>query len=499
MKIILWLAIAVATGLYICGAVVDPDLWWHITVGRWIIAHHSIPSVDLWNQFGVGQPWRAYSWSNEIVAALVDQHFGDYGLLALQMLLAVAISCVLFYCLGKLSGDWFFGSLLGGFATASCFDHFTLRPQSVVWIYFALLLLLVETLVSKGFNLSRLGALLGVMCLWANTHITTALAIGIVVFWILASGIKRGLAFQILGAAFLGTILTPYLGGEWLTFFSKTGHPFDHRTIREFQPANIMMYSTAFLVISFALLCVLIARNPRTLEPAKGLLAGAFTLGALAVVKFLPMAVILNCALIAIYWERLQGNARKIGPFAEAIDKLRAAFDWLPRQGLTFLVLCFATLSIFRIWRDPINTRIVPVHEVDFIQAQKLPQPILNDFGRGGYMMYRFSDGAGNPGYLVPIDGRTNVVPPEVWEKSSKAFQGWLGWEQYLELIKPRTILWPNESPLISILLATERWCRVFRSGEEREGFSVFVSRDWYTGDAPDGLASENCSQLKRS
>lgn len=73
MKTLLWIVIALAAGLYICGPVVDPDLWWHITIGRWIIAHRDVPVVDHWTLFGQGEVWRAYSWMIEILFALVDR------------------------------------------------------------------------------------------------------------------------------------------------------------------------------------------------------------------------------------------------------------------------------------------------------------------------------------------------------------------------------------------------------------------------------------------
>ena len=72
MRIVLWLSALIAVGLYIAGPLVDPDLWWHITAGRWMIAHGEVPTVDYWNMFGVGKPWRAYSWSVEVIFAAVE-------------------------------------------------------------------------------------------------------------------------------------------------------------------------------------------------------------------------------------------------------------------------------------------------------------------------------------------------------------------------------------------------------------------------------------------
>lgn len=37
----------------------DPDLWFHIVSGRWILSHQQVPTQDYWNMFGVGKPWRS--------------------------------------------------------------------------------------------------------------------------------------------------------------------------------------------------------------------------------------------------------------------------------------------------------------------------------------------------------------------------------------------------------------------------------------------------------
>lgn len=39
----------------------DPDLFWHIVIGRWILDHGAVPQVEHWNYFGLGQTFRAYS------------------------------------------------------------------------------------------------------------------------------------------------------------------------------------------------------------------------------------------------------------------------------------------------------------------------------------------------------------------------------------------------------------------------------------------------------
>jgi len=471
----------------------DPDLWWHITVGRWIIEHKSLPHQDYWNMFGHGQPWRAYSWSNEVIFAFVDSHFGIYGLLSLKLFLALCLAASLFWVMSKISSDWFFGGLLGIFSTAACFNHFTLRPQCLVWIYFALVIYICTLIERQGQSRKLLLSLTLIMCLWANTHITSVLGIGVIVAWLFrASDWKQSL--KPAGFAFLGTLITPYLGGEWITFISKSGHPFDHRAIAEFQSATVMQHSTAFLLIVSALLLCFWHLRPKTLEVLKMLCAGAFILGSLAVVKFLPFAVILVAALVAEFWWREAKNRTALGNLAEGFERSRALFSKIPAEGLSFVFMCLSIVNFMPLWSSPISHEITPVKAMDFIIDYKLPFPLLNDFGRGGYVMYRLSNQAGELEHLVSIDGRTNITPQEIWEKSQASFLGKASWRDYINSVHPKTILWPTESPLSAILLNAKEFCRVFQSGSDERGYSVFVS----AAELPkldSKLSSENCQR----
>ncbi|RIL09479.1 MAG: hypothetical protein DCC75_06425 [Proteobacteria bacterium] len=503
MAALLWILVTVFAGFYICGPIQDPDLWWHITVGRWILHHGKIPAADHWGLFSAGEPWRAYSWSNEIVYALFDQTFGIYGLLVLKLLIAASLALSLSYCFSRLAGDWFLGACLGVFSTAACYNHFTLRPQSIVWILFVWLIFWAERISREGLSPRSAAALIGIMALWSNSHLSAVLGLAVLCGWLLPGANWRSFAWRgfFLTLAFFiaGTLLTPYLGGEWITFFRKAGHPLQFETVSEFQPATILQYSTAFLILSLAFMLALLHKNPGAISPVKGVLCGIFCCGALAVVKFLPMAVILNCAVIAHLWERQGRDLGKLGNLAEAIVRLKGAVFRIPREGLAFVVVCLGIVELYQRWTEPILEQVVPKKAVDFIQANGLPHPIMNVFGYGGYLIYRFSNEKGEPVQRIALDGRTNLIEPAAWEKFSSIFRGRENWKEYLEYVKPETILWRSDSPLKAILLndsSEERWCLVYEEGvstQEQLAFpQIFVKRS-FLASMSKPLPSRNC------
>jgi len=490
MKQILWFSIVLAVGTYICGPLIDPDLWWHITSGRWIIANLEIPRVDQWNLFAMGKPWRAYSWSSEIVLALTDRAAGEQGLLALKLVLAVFLAGCLLYCFTRLAGDGFFGGLLGVFAVAACAEHFTLRPQSLVWICFTGLILLAERVRRDGLT-GRSGFLLFLlMALWANTHITTALGLAAVFGWLYRPGQVRQ-AFQVLLICFAGTLFTPYLGGEWLTLFQKAGHPFWHQSIPEFRPATLLHNSTGLFLILAAAYCFFLHRRPGLLRPA-AVLSCLFSLLGLIIVKFLPFAVLFMAADLASMWQRETDRKEAFAGLHEGLERLRNLLEKIPREGLAFLLICCAIVNIFKVWREPVVLDDIPREAMDFVIAKNLPFPLLNNFSSGGYVMYRLSDAQGNLSHPVSIDGRTNLIPDEVWQKEVDAFFGRENWKDYVDLVNPASILWPNQSPLTSILLAGTSWCRVFGGAQAPEAYSVFLKKSELQKRQGE-LKSDNC------
>src|SRR5438105_12051710 len=69
------------------GPLIDPDYWWHLTTGRWVLDHARVPTVDPFSFSHAGQGWYAHEWLAETALALADRVAGYAG----AMLLTAAI------------------------------------------------------------------------------------------------------------------------------------------------------------------------------------------------------------------------------------------------------------------------------------------------------------------------------------------------------------------------------------------------------------------------
>jgi hypothetical protein len=58
----------------------DPDVFWHLATGRYIVEHHAIPRVDPFSFTVLGEPWRTIDWLAELALYGAYAAFGYPGL-----------------------------------------------------------------------------------------------------------------------------------------------------------------------------------------------------------------------------------------------------------------------------------------------------------------------------------------------------------------------------------------------------------------------------------
>jgi len=76
--------------------VTDPDFWWHITTGNWILSHHAVPHQDLYTFTVPNHRWITHEWLSEVgLAALFA--IGRLPLVSLVLGAATAAGFLLVY------------------------------------------------------------------------------------------------------------------------------------------------------------------------------------------------------------------------------------------------------------------------------------------------------------------------------------------------------------------------------------------------------------------
>lgn len=507
MRALTWVSTVVFIATLLCKPIADPDIWWHLNVGRWIVANREVPNVDYWNMFAVGYPWRAYSWSNEVLYAVIYSLWGDVGLASAQLLLAGALVVILALVLGRFADNMFIGLLLAFLSSVGISPLFSLRPQTTVWILFVFVLFIAEN-CRRGDSPKR-GQLVSMFLIgiaWANSHLSAILGLFAATIWPISSPtLLRDLRLKVLplGLAFLfGTLISPYLGGEWLTLFHKSDHVFLFRSIDEFAPGDLTRAPTEGLLLLIALLISLCLSSSGRLPHLGGVLVAICTsVAAGLALKFTAFGLISVAALIAIFFGDLvapnkheQCERNKIFEGVLALNRRVLGLESQTLGAVVFFIGVLSFVNLRLLLGKPVNYDAVPKVALDMIDQNGLAHPVLNEFGTGGYLQFRWSSERGEPRHTVAIDGRTNVNPKEIWDAYMSAYWGREDWRGYLDKVKARTVVWRRGRPLFALLVEDPKWCLVFERGKDVDSFVVFVDRAQFDDLTKRGVVSKASS-----
>ena len=73
----------------------EPDLWWQLRTGEWILEHHQIPQTDIFSYTFAGHEWINVKWGSEVLFALIEKISGPECVFLLQGI----VSCIIVFVL----------------------------------------------------------------------------------------------------------------------------------------------------------------------------------------------------------------------------------------------------------------------------------------------------------------------------------------------------------------------------------------------------------------
>lgn len=220
-----WLAAGLLVALgAIAMPVLNPDLYWHLSAGKYIVQNLKLPSADFLSWTEYGEPWTDFEWLAQIFYYSVYSLAGKAGFFALKLILLSATFPV-FYSILSLNGlkrAAFFALPLWGLALMANSD---LRPENFSVLFFILLLWRLEAarISGKAWPASpgAFALLAAFFALWANLHAGFAYGLLLLVFYAAgawadfklrpAGGHNHGgNLFLALPAAAAGALLNPF-------------------------------------------------------------------------------------------------------------------------------------------------------------------------------------------------------------------------------------------------------------------------------------------------
>src|SRR5206468_2331984 len=106
----------------------DPDIWWHLQTGKWIVEHGTLPTTDPFSAYGEGKSWIVYSWLFEVGMYGLMQAFGEVGIILYTLLVVWSIMLVLHRIIAARISDFAVVCGLLALSVVALTKVFTPRP-----------------------------------------------------------------------------------------------------------------------------------------------------------------------------------------------------------------------------------------------------------------------------------------------------------------------------------------------------------------------------------
>jgi hypothetical protein len=462
------LAVLFAAPALICvhaARAADPDIWWHIRAGEWILQHRAVPHVDAFSGPLGGNPWLDYSWLFELIVAKLSQWLGLVGVVAYSTAMIMAITVAMYRLVRRLQGDFTLTILLTYAAMFGVGHLYTPRP----WLFTILLFVLELDILMQVRRTGKLRELLWlpvIFALWSNVHIEfvdglfvlgLAFAESLLARWWPAARTRVGpvaLGGALL-ASVLGTLANPFGWRIYHVAYDLATQGGALNKVSELQSIPFRDY-TDFAILLFAL----------------------GSTAALAWRRRFPIfeTALLIFALVLSF--RSQRDVWLIVTVAVAIlaSTINARNRAVRMPGFaTPLAVFFASLAVWVGFRAMhVNKALLdaqvagsfPVQAVETIRANGYSGPLYNDFNWGGYLIYALR-------MPVAIDGRQNLYGDQRIDRSVATWNGAPDWDTDPALTSAGIVIGPVKAPLTQLLRTDAH----FKLAYEDKLAAVFVAR----------------------
>ena len=441
----------------------DPDLWWHLRTGQWIVETGHVPHSDPFSFTRARHAWVSHEWLSEVVFYELWKHAGAAGLIVFSAIITTAgfmllyLRC-LFYGAEK---HWVAAAIAFG-ALASA-PSWGVRPQMFTFTLASLLLWLLES--SNTDNRPRLLFWIPpLLLLWLNLH--AGFALGLALLFAYGLGLIMETAagntpWQQTRPVVVRVLLL-LLACLALVPLSPSGaqlyrYPFD--TLRSsgmrsfivewFSPDFHDWLYRPFLLVWLVLLTALASSRSRP----KGrvivpLLLTSFA--ALDAVRHIPIFVLVAVPVIAAALPVASASRAASQPRPN-LSRFRPLFN----MAVVVLIGVFVLVKWFSLARsqDAREVDLYPQKAVAFLQASAQPRRIFVYYDWGGYAIWKLY-----PEYRVFVDGRADLYGDDLLRQFKTAIQLRTGWRDILDHWKVEAVLVPPSCALAQALLLDPSW-----------------------------------------
>lgn len=435
---------------------VDPDIWWHLATGRWILARHTVPVTDPFSSYGADKPWIVYSWLFDMMMQLLFRALGYMSAVVCEVVVRVALAVALFHLLHGLMPRFWRAAAITLLSLYGMSYVIGPRP-GMLTILFGIIELDVLLAVRRTGASKKLWLIPSLMLVWVNWHIQFVyglLLLGVFAIepllaelwfshpedpdlWPTTSG------WLALAATFVATLVNPYGPRIYSTVFLYMNQPKSFFQIVELRAMTFRVPQNYVVLLLFLVAAIVVGwrRERRPLWPMLLAIASA---PAFHSVKDSWFLAVISAAALCDAW-RLDPSQ----------DVSRLTNRYRLATAVWVAAALFLGFRYFGVSNDFLEIQVngnFPAPAARFIEQHRLQGPLYNDFNWGGYLIWRL------PELRVAIDGRTNVHGDE---RVGHFGDMWLGkplWATDPELSRANIVVANKDKALTSLLLLDHRF-----------------------------------------
>jgi hypothetical protein len=460
----------------------DGDTGWHIRTGQWILAHHAVPTVDLFSFTKPNAPWFAWEWAWDVLAAVVHQYAGLAGIGFITTALLGAFSLLVYRLCLRVSHDNVLSMAVTALTAAVSSIHWLARPHLVSWIFALLFLNLLESIRTNGASASTsllLILLPALTVVWTNLHGGFVAGLMLIACYALGEGLTAlfaaqtsdgpssfrsawqacrpyGLSFALCAAA---TLVNPY---GWQLHKHIYAYLSDSELldkIQEFQSISFHAAPAIYLEILLLLAVFAVVQNLRHGRLTPVLLICLWAHLALLSARHIPLFAIVAAPYVAAVLSASVGNLRQMPLLAEAAETFSdichdlRALELTPRLHLTSAAALLGIAGLFALGEAPFlpqfNSENFPLQAVPVLEKH-LSSRVFSTDQWSDYLIYRFY-----PAQRVFFDGRSDFYGNDFVKVNQRILSAEHDWKSLLHQYSIDLVLVKPETPLSAVLKLT--------------------------------------------
>jgi hypothetical protein len=483
IKALLLLSIFIVGFLSILMPIGDPDFFWHIATGRWIFQNKTLPSED---PFSFTTPkvlelrdqaiLKGY-WLSQVLYYVIYLIGGWNGIIFLRILV---VFLLIFFLIKRREAELNIHLLVVFLSMFVVLNHYFLdRPQVFSFLFFAVLLYLIDTIRKARASTIHYISMPLLMTLWANMHGAYILGQFVIFIYLVSENIKpeplRSKELRLFSFISIISIATSFINPLLYktlpaTFqFMKTSYFTENiieysSTIIGFFKLNLYILLFYWLIAFLTLSALLYRIIHKDIDLADIVITGILLYFSFTQIRYVAFFIIWSVPLVSNFLNSLlkEGSLKR---FITGFSTLSILFLELYTSGRLV-----KNLSSF--YDGNWISLQYPAEMARFIKAEGLKGNMYNFYDWGGYLIWELG-----PERKVFIDGRglhsrifaTWLVLAQAVDEPR--IEGIPYWRAILDTYRINLVLLPIAQrtgipdPLVTKLLYERDWIPVFLLG----------------------------------